>query len=184
MSDPITPEVPNTPVEAPAEVTPEPNLDAPKPTETVDFWKQKAREQETRAKSNADAARRLQEIEESQKSEAQKQADATAKAIRDAEEAKAETLRYKVAATHKVGEDFFDLLGSGDEETLTGRAQRLSTLLEAQQENEQLKAQIAALQAGKPVPTPGRPVVALKPGASPQDAQTEGDLIYSSLFGE
>lgn len=65
----------------------------PKPTETVDFWKQKAREQEKRAKENADAARRLSEIEESQKSEAEKVADRIAKA-----EAEASTVPAKVAA--------------------------------------------------------------------------------------
>ena len=47
----------------------------PKPTETVDFWKQKAREQEKRAKENADAARRLGEIEDAQKTAEQKAAD-------------------------------------------------------------------------------------------------------------
>lgn len=46
-----------------------------KPTETVDFWKEKAREQEKRAKANADAAKRLSEIEESQKTEQQKAAE-------------------------------------------------------------------------------------------------------------
>lgn len=43
-----------------------------KPTETVEFWKAKAREQEKRAKENDRAAKRLQEIEESQKTELQK----------------------------------------------------------------------------------------------------------------
>ncbi len=46
-----------------------------KPTETVDFWKDKAREQEKRAKANADAAKRLADIEESQKTESQKAAE-------------------------------------------------------------------------------------------------------------
>lgn len=45
---------------------------ATKPTETVDFWKTKAREQEKRAKANAEAAKRLQEIEDSGKSEAER----------------------------------------------------------------------------------------------------------------
>ena len=36
----------------------------PKPTETVEFWKAKAREQEKRAKDNAAAATRLAEIED------------------------------------------------------------------------------------------------------------------------
>jgi ribonuclease D len=62
----------------------------PKPTETVDFWKQKAREQEKRAKENAEAAKRLAEIEESQKTEAEKGAER----VRQAEE-RAQALEFR-----------------------------------------------------------------------------------------
>ena len=62
----------------------------PKPTETVDFWKQKAREQEKRAKENAKAAERLSEIEQSQKSEAEKAAER----VREAEE-RAQALEFR-----------------------------------------------------------------------------------------
>lgn len=67
---------------------------APKPTETVEFWKQKAREQEKRAKENAEAAKRLAEIEESQKSEAQRLADEASKW-----QGEAETWRSKSVAS-------------------------------------------------------------------------------------
>jgi hypothetical protein len=56
-----------TPDAPPAEQAPE-----PKPTETVEFWKRKAREQEDRAKSNADAARKLKEIEDRDLTELQR----------------------------------------------------------------------------------------------------------------
>lgn len=72
-----------------------------KPTETVDFWKSKAREQEKRAKENADAAKRLSEIEEAKKSESEKVADRIAKA-----EAEVASVPNKVAAAlreHLVG---------------------------------------------------------------------------------
>lgn len=69
----------------------------PKPTETVDFWKAKAREQEKRAKENADAAKRLGEIEESQKSEAQKVADRLAQAESDAGTAASRADRAEIA---------------------------------------------------------------------------------------
>ena len=69
-----------TPTEAPATETEATETEQPKLTETVDFWKQKAREQEKRAKENAEAAKRLSAIEESQKSEAEKVADRIAKA--------------------------------------------------------------------------------------------------------
>lgn len=56
--------------------TPKPT--EPKPTETVDFWKGKAREQEKRAKENADAAKRLAELEDASKSQATKDDERTA----------------------------------------------------------------------------------------------------------
>jgi chemotaxis protein histidine kinase CheA len=155
----------------------------PKPTETVDFWKQKAREQESRAKSNAEAARRLQELEDAQKTEAQRLADRQAAIERERDEARSEGLRYKAAAKHGVGEDYFDLLGTGDEEAINARAERVGSLLKLTTENEQLKAELEALRAGKPAPVGGRPVPALKPGATPENAQTEDDVLYSSLFG-
>jgi hypothetical protein len=77
----------------------------PKPSETVDFWKQKAREQEKRAKENADAAKRLGEIEESQKSEAEKAADRIAKAEAEAASVPAkvsDALRQHLVDLHKI----------------------------------------------------------------------------------
>lgn len=165
------------------EVTTEPAAEAPKPTETVEFWKQKAREQEARAKSNADAARRVQELEDAQKSETQKLADAAARSAQEAAEARAEMSRYKVAAAHGVTEDYFDLLGSGDEATITARAEKIKPLLSLAAENEQLKAELDALKAGKPAPTNSRPVAALKPGASPEGSKTSADEAYEAIFG-
>ena len=68
----------------------------PSPTETVEFWKQKAREQEKRAKDNSAAAKRLGELEDAQKSESEKFADRIAKA-----EAEASTVPAKVATALK-----------------------------------------------------------------------------------
>lgn len=67
-----------------------------KPTDTVDFWKQKAREQEKRAKDNASAAKELAEIRESQKSQAEKDAERVTKA-----EAEVATVPAKVATALK-----------------------------------------------------------------------------------
>lgn len=44
----------------------------PKPTETVDFWKSKAREQEKRAKENAAKAAEFDKVTEAQKTEQQR----------------------------------------------------------------------------------------------------------------
>lgn len=128
-------------------------------------------------------AAKLAEIEESQKTEQQRHADAAAQSKREADEARAEALRYKAAATHKVDVDNFDLLGSGTEEEVSARAERVGALLSLRDENVQLKAELDALRAGKPAPLPGRPVAALKPGATPEHNPTEDDVLYNSLFG-
>ena len=92
MSEPIT--------EATATATEGTETEQPtKPTETVDFWKQKAREQEKRAKENAEAAKRLSEIEESQKSESEK----TAERVRLAEE-RAQALEFRATVAEIAGE--------------------------------------------------------------------------------
>lgn len=97
-----------------------------KPTETVDFWKQKAREQEKRAKENASAATRLAEIEESQKSEAQKSADRIKLLETDAADARREALRFKVASKHGIDSEMADLLLTGaDEAAMTKQAEAI-----------------------------------------------------------
>lgn len=81
----------------------------------------------TEAKTNADAARRLAAIEEASKTEAQKQADQLASAQREATQAKADALRFKIAAKFGVSDEDTDLFLTGsDEETLTKQAQRLT----------------------------------------------------------
>lgn len=56
------------------------------PTETVEFWKSKAREQEKRAKENAAAAKRVKEIEDASKSEQERAAERATAAEQRAEE--------------------------------------------------------------------------------------------------
>lgn len=92
-----------------------------KPTETVDFWKQKAREQEKRAKDNAVAAKRLSELEESQKSEAEKVADRIAKA--EAEVASvpakvADALKAHLVELHQIDADDAELFLTATEPDL------------------------------------------------------------------
>ena len=100
-----------------------------KPTETVDFWKQKAREQEKRAQENAAAAQRLAEIEEANKSEAQKPADRLAAAEKEAADARTEALRLRIAAKHGISdEDAETFLTGSDEAALTRQAERLAAL--------------------------------------------------------
>jgi hypothetical protein len=134
----------DTPAEAPATGTPAapenqpapPAADPPpetKPTETVDFWKAKAREQEKRAKANADAAARLQQIEDAQKTEAQRAAEALTaeKARADAAEKRAAALA--IATQHKLGPEDAELLANQpDEDAMKALAERLGKQAEQQ----------------------------------------------------
>lgn len=138
------------------------------------------------ARANADAAKRLAELEESNKTETQKTADRAAAAERARDEAVADGLRYKAAAKHQVDEDHFDLLGTGDEETIFARAERVGTLLKSNAaltaENEQLKADVEALKQGKPAPSSTRPTAALKPGATAERIEPAQDDSYPADF--
>lgn len=110
---------------------------------------------------------------EASKSEAERQREALTAAEREAETARAEAIRYRVAATHGVPADHFDLLGSGSEEEIEARAQKIAQLLA-------VKAQEQA-QPGSPPPT--RPVEQLRPGATPGEAESPDDVLYKQLFG-
>lgn len=98
----------------------------PQPGPEVD-WKAKSREWERKAKANADAARRLSAIEESQKTEAQRQSERIAALEAETAEARADALRMRVAAKHGISEDDAALfLTASDEETITRQAVRLA----------------------------------------------------------
>ena len=158
---------PATPPTEPAAQQTEPPADAPKPTETVDFWKQKAREQEKRAKDNADAAKRLADIEEASKTEAQKSADRLAAAEKAAAEATSSLARLEVAlAKGLTPSQAKRLVGSTREELEADADELLKDIGDA-----------ARPRAPKPDPTQGR-----VPNGAPLDprsadiAQIEADL--------
>lgn len=90
-------------------------------------WKIRAREWEKRAKANADAAARLAELEDAQKTETQRLTDAKLAAETEAAAARAEALRWRVAAKHGISDEDAELFLTGiDEATLTKQAERLS----------------------------------------------------------
>lgn len=135
----------------------------PKPTETVDFWKHKAREQERRAKENADARKRLDELEAKNKSEVEKATDARTAAEAERDAARAEALRLRVAAKHGISETDADLFLTGtDEDTLTAQAQRLVALDSERKKN------------GNYVP---------REGTQPTTADSDERQVARSLFG-
>ncbi|ADG96559.1 hypothetical protein Srot_0066 [Segniliparus rotundus DSM 44985] len=110
---------------------PETEADEPKPkqTETVDFWKSKARDWESKAKSNKSAADELAALKDSQKTEAERAAEKLANA-----EAEAATVPVKVAgalkahlvALHGISDEDAELfLTAQDPELLLKQAARL-----------------------------------------------------------
>jgi hypothetical protein len=101
----------------------------PKPTETVDFWKQKAREQEKKAKENAAARLELDELRKSQLSTEEKLAAELGEVAKRAARAEAEALRWRIAAKHGILDDDAELFLTGtDEETLSRQAERFRDL--------------------------------------------------------
>src|SRR5690606_7078451 len=81
----------------------------------------------TEAKANAEAAKRLAEIEEAGKSEAEKAAERVAEAERRAAEAEARVLRREIALEHKLDKDDAALLDAlTDEDAMRSLAKRLA----------------------------------------------------------
>lgn len=127
------------PEETPATTTPAEET-APTTTETVaaatpsdadmkaelEKWKALARKNESRAKANAEAAQRLSEIEESQKSETQKLAEAKEAAEKEAAEAKAMLARTKAAVDHGLSAEDMELLQFVPADKVDEYAQKLA----------------------------------------------------------
>src|SRR5690606_38338309 len=90
-------------------------------------WKTEARKWVRRAKENAEAARRLAEIDEAQKSEAEKFAEQLAKAEAAAREAEARALRREIALEHGLSKEDAALLDAvTDEDAMRRLAARLA----------------------------------------------------------
>jgi hypothetical protein len=118
----VAPEAPSAAPEQPAAETP---AAEPKPTETVDYWKQRARQNETQAKANADAAKRLKEIEDRDLSELQRaQRDREATATENGT-LKTELARLRVAVAKGLPAEIAATLNGANEEELAAHADRL-----------------------------------------------------------
>jgi len=101
----------------------------PEPTETVEFWKQKAREQEKRAKENVAARMELDELKKAQLSNEEKLAAELGEAAKRATHAEAEALRWRIAARNGISDEDAELFLTGsDEETLSRQAERFKEL--------------------------------------------------------
>lgn len=135
MSQPI-PEAPAPAPTPPAEGTPTPTPPTPEvPAQDPTDWKAEARKWEARSKENKGAADRLAELEESQKTEAQKLADraTAAEAERDALKAEKQVAAWKVDVSTETGVPAAALAGSTLEE-IQAHAETLKPLITQAQE--------------------------------------------------
>jgi hypothetical protein len=137
---------------APESDAPEQPQEGPEQPEAFDAdyvakLRKEAARYRTEAKANAEAAKKLAEIEEANKSEQQKLTDRLASLEQEATQAKAEALRFKIASKFGVTEEDTELFLTGtDEETLTKQAERLAARNE----------DAAKPRAPKPDPNQGR----------------------------
>lgn len=140
--------------------SPDQPTEQPADTDTVDYWKQRARQHERQAKANADAARRLQEIEDAQKTEAQRLTDRLTAAEQEATSARLDALRYRVGLSQGIPADLISRLQGSTEDELIADAQVL--------------AQALSVQPGPSI-TASKPVTSMQLGATPTDAQHPTD---------
>jgi hypothetical protein len=177
---PAAPAVPAAPAPVEPAAPPAPpwgeDFDPARAWQTIQNLREREKELEKAPKLTPEQQRKLDEytrLEEASKSDAQRLQEAEASARRDADTARADSLRLRVAIEHGLAKEDIDLLGSGTQEEVTARAQRIAELR-------------AAAVAAPPAPTPApgqRPVEQLRPGATPVATQTEDDANYARLFG-
>jgi len=149
VADPTkTPEAPKKVDDKPADPDPADDDGKPSPAkdlaEDVAKWKALARKHEQSAKSNADAAKKLAEIEDAQKTEAEK-----LQAAKDAAEARTQkALRRAVAAEIKVLAKDADFADPSDAETAVNPDDYLDK--DGEIDVEGIKARLAEILEKKP----------------------------------
>lgn len=149
------------PVEAP--------IEKPKPTESVDFWKDKAREQERRAKANFDDAAKWRDLIE--KSGADKKSEFDPRAEIDkirAELTSERTERLRTEVARVTGVDPDDIKGNTEEE-MRASAERWQQRFNARLE-EAMKSKSA------PAAAPAAEVTSDKKVTGPQQITSRDEL--------
>lgn len=184
MSDPSTPSTPvvtDAPIPNPGDLkTPTLSSDAPRPPqhplkdddisrmsadEQTEYWKREARKYQDRYQEKSpwiqelkDKAKRLDDIEEANKSELQKAADRAAAAEKLAADRAAETAVLKAAVKHKLSEDDLDLLGThGTPEEIEARAEKLAARLGVADTAKKTKPDMGGGDRGKDIGSDKKP---------------------------
>lgn len=166
-------------------------------------WKELSRKHERRARENAAAAKKLQEIEQSNMSDVEKARAALAEAERERDDARGMHTRMMAAASHDLPVDLIDFLGSGTEEEIEERAELLASVIEetAQAIADQLlrdaglafdkDGKIVSHQQQNGAPNNGfglpaaRPVESLRAGSAPVGATpNSNEQWFRNLLGQ
>lgn len=128
-------------------------------------WKSLSRKHEAQAKSNADAAKRLKELEDADKTELQRATDTATAEKKRADAAEAKALKYEVAAELGIKAKHMKYLHGATkeeiEESAKGILEDFSEIYDAKPDTD----------AGKPT----RPKERLRPGAAPSEEPDETD---------
>jgi chromosomal replication initiation ATPase DnaA len=106
--------------------------------------------------------------EDATKSEIEKAADRAAKAEQRAAQVESELIRERIARRYKIADDDLDLLGSGTEAEIEGRAKRIAAKDAAASKVE--------------APPSDRPVEKLRPGALPAEAPKPESNLYPASW--
>ena len=139
--------------------------DPDKLKEQITHWKKMSRQHERAASKNSDAARRLAQIEEGQKSDLQKAEEARQAAERDRDDARAQTNRMLAAAAHDLPTELIEYLGGGTADEISERAEQISGIIKAEVDK-RVEALLPPNGRSKTQTTP-RQVAAMRPGAAP-----------------
>lgn len=150
----------------------DPSGDEPKdPTDwkaEAEKWKAHSRKHEGQAKANADAAKRLQEIEDEKKSEIEKLTERTKAAEAKADAAEREVGRLRIALRKGLTETQAKRLVGDTDEELESDADELLESFGGKKDGDKTEKP----DADKPKGTDRRPKETLRPGAAP-DAEPE-----------
>lgn len=95
----------------------------------LEKWKSLSRQNEERAKRNAEAAKNWQEYENSRKTEEQKAQEERERIIAERDSAKLEAARYRAATEHGLSPEDLELLDGVPADQLEDRAARLAERL-------------------------------------------------------
>lgn len=132
MPQPLGADAPTEPTTPDAKTGPG---DTPDLAAEVEKWKALAQKHEARAKSNADKAQRLDELEASSKSDIEKLTAKVEQLVAENATAKTEALRLRIAASHGISAEDAEMFLTGDEESMTAQAKRLAEAIDVKKRN-------------------------------------------------